>query len=230
MKAYYSHKGIELYHGDCREILPIIRRPEDVVITDPPFNVGYHYQGYSDRLAESEYKSLLAVSLCKPCVLIHYPEDTFKIAAWLEVIPDKCVAWTYNANTPRQWRMCSWFGHKPDFSLVKQPYRNPTDRRVAALMESGSEGCPLYDWWHDEQVRNVSSDKTSHPCQMPIGIMKKVCGVTVTSGRVLDPFCGSGTTLLAVKELGLQGGAVGIELEEKYCEIIATRLSQDVLF
>lgn len=64
-----------------------------------------------------------------------------------------------------------------------------------------------------------------HPCQKPIRLMKRV--VSMTSGVVFDPFMGSGTTLVAAKQLGRK--AIGIELEEKYCEIAARRLSQQVL-
>lgn len=214
-----------IYHGDCREIAPLVRG-KAIVVSDPPFNVGYHYAGYKDAVSEPEYRDLCRRSLMPPSVVIHYPEDVFRIATWLGEPPAKCVAWVYNANTPRQWRMVSWFGTKPDFSLIKQPYRNPTDKRVAALIESGAAGCDLYDWWEEQQIKNVSSEKTEHPCQMPREVMQKTIGIT-EAALILDPFMGSGTTLLAAKNLGR--AAIGIELEEKYCEIAARRLSQNVL-
>ena len=72
-------------------------------------------------------------------------------------------------------------------------------------------------------------DKTGHPCAKPLFSWKKImlrCSAE-ESGAVLDPFMGSGTTLRAAKDLGRR--AIGIELEERYCEIAAKRLGQGVL-
>ncbi len=224
MKPYYEHAGITIYHGDCREIRPGLSC--DFVVTDPPFNVGYHYESYSDNLSGDEYSNLLKSTITPPAIVIHYPEDMFRVALAIGCCPDKCVAWTYNALTPRKWRMFAWFGMAPDFSLVRQPYKNPGDKRILKALGDGKTGASLYDWWHCEQVKNVSHDKTAHPCQMPISTMKKA--LLVTPGKiVLDPFMGSGTTLRAAKDIGRQ--AIGIEIEEKYCEIAAKRLSQEVL-
>ena len=74
--------------------------------------------------------------------------------------------------------MVAWFGVAPDMSMVKQPFKNPTDRRILAKLERGEEGCSLYDWWHVEQVKNVSEEKTEHPCQIPVELMEYVLGVT----------------------------------------------------
>jgi DNA modification methylase len=225
MKPYYQHAGITIYHGDCREVLPSLPA-SGVVVTDPPYNIGYHYDGYKDNLSEDEYRELISSTVRLPSVVLHYPEDSVGISFALNELPEKCVAWTYNANTPRQWRMISWFGITPDFSRMKQPYLNQNDRRIRALMDGGSLGRDLYDWWHEEQVKNVSEEKTEHPCQIPLSVMLKICGVT-HCGLVIDPFAGSGTTLAAARAHGIT--AIGIEIEEKYCEIAAKRLSQEVL-
>jgi DNA modification methylase len=139
----------------------------------------------------------------------------------------QCVAWTYNAHTPRKWRLISWFGIAPDFSRIKQPYRNPDDRRIVVKTDNGSEGANLYDWWHEEQVKNVSLEKTAHPCQIPLAVMNKIVGITPAE-IIVDPFCGSGTTLRAAKDAGLK--SIGIECDEKYAEISAKRVQQDVLW
>jgi DNA modification methylase len=218
---YYQDDLVTLYHGDGRQAADV----DGVVMTDPPYNVGYHYATYDDRLTDGEYLELLRLACRAPSVVIQYPEPMFRIASVLEP-PAKVVAWVYNANTPKQWRTIAWFGVTPDLSLVRQPYKNPTDRRVAALIAAGNEGPPVYDWWHIDQVKNVSDEKTGHPCQVPLDLMARIVAVT-PSEVIVDPFAGSGTTLRAAKDAGRR--AVGFEMDESYCEMAATRLSQEVL-
>ena len=222
MTPYYADDLVTLYHGDAREAASL----EGVVMTDPPYNVGYHYATYEDRLPEAEYLELLRLACRAPSVVIQYPEPMFAIAAAIGRAPSKAVAWVYNANTPKQWRTVAWFGIAPDLSLVRQPYKNPTDRRVAALIASGREGPAVYDWWHIDQVKNVSDEKTGHPCQVPLDLMARIVAVTPAE-TVIDPFAGSGTTLRAAKNAGRR--AIGFEMDESYCELAATRLSQEVL-
>lgn len=222
MKPYYQHDGIMLYHGDCREFV----RPDDsVVITDPPYNVGYHYDAYDDDLPEAAYWELIHAACLPPSVILHYPESLIRFCTIHGYDPEMCVAWVYYANTPRQWRMLAWFGVTPNFSLVRQPYQNQTDKRVAKLQER-TGGASLYNWWEDDQVKNVSAEKVDHPCQIPLAIMERAVAITPAS-LIVDPFCGSGTTLIAAKKLGRR--AIGIELDERYCELAAKRLSQQLL-
>lgn len=224
MKPYYSDDSCVIYHGDARDVLPELEA--GVVVTDPPYNVGYHYDSYNDRLSADEYADLLRATLRLPAAVLHYPEDIFDIATALGSRPEKVAAWVYNANTPRQWRMVAWFGCAPDFKRMRQPYKNLSDKRIRRLVEKGSPGTALYDWWHDDQVKNVSDEKTGHPCQIPLAVMVKVVGVTPTE-VVIDPFMGSGTTLRAAKDLGRR--SIGIEIDERYCEIAAKRMGQGVL-
>jgi DNA modification methylase len=222
MTPYYQDDLVTLYHGDAREAASV----DGVVMTDPPYNVGYHYATYTDRLPEAEYLELLSLACRTPSVVIQYPEPMFAIAGAIGMPPTKTVAWVYNANTPKQWRTVAWFGIAPDLSLVRQPYKNPTDRRVAALIASGKEGPPVYDWWHIDQVKNVSEEKTGHPCQVPLDLMARIVAVT-PAPVIIDPFSGSGTTLRAAKDAGRK--AIGFEMDEAYCEMAAVRLSQEVL-
>lgn len=226
MKPYYQDSLVTIYHGDCREVMRDVRG-DALVISDPPYNIGYHYAGYSDSLSAEDYGALLKAVCRPPCVILHYAESLFAFASLIGEVPEKCAAWVYNANTPRQWRMVAWFGITPDFKLATQPYKNLTDRRVQALIAGGSEGRALYDWWNVEQVKNVSPEKTSHPCQIPLAVMQNIIRVT-PSPLIVDPFCGSGSTLRAAKDLGRR--AVGIEIDERYCEIAAERCRQETLF
>lgn len=222
MNPYYDANGITIYHGNCLDILPTL--PADaIVISDPPYNVGYHYESYKDALSPAEYQQLLSQVFRTPSVMLHYPEAIFSFAIQEYEMPTRCVAWTYHANTPHQWRLIAWFGCSPDFTLVKQPYRNPTDRRIRALIEGGSQGASLYDWWRIEQVKNVAK-KYDHPCLIPLEIMDNIVGITPAE-LIIDPFVGSGTTLVAAKKMKRK--AIGIEIEERYCEMAAKRLAQN---
>ena len=91
MKPYYSHAGITIYHGDCREILPTLRVAGDVVVSDPPYNVGYHYTEYHDKMEEDDYWEMLHAVLDPPSVILHYPESVFKYAFSVGMFPEKCV-------------------------------------------------------------------------------------------------------------------------------------------
>jgi site-specific DNA-methyltransferase (adenine-specific) len=221
MTPYFQEGSITLYHGDCREVLPSIRR--GLTVTDPPYNVGYTYDRHDDSLSLAEYWRLIGDAVRLPAVFIHYPEAMFPLSRHFRRDPDEVVAWVYHANTPKQWRSISWWAARPDFTNDGQEYRNPTDRRVRALIAAG-KSAQLYDWWEIEQVKNVSDEKTEHPCQIPVSLMTRILKVTPFDGDIVDPFAGSGSTLLAAQRLGRK--AVGIELSERYCEIIATRLSQ----
>jgi DNA modification methylase len=226
MTPYYDQGDIQIFHGDCRDVVPQIER--GLMVTDPPYNVGYHYDEHGDNLSESDYWALLGDILRMPLVFIHYPDALFQLARIFARVPDEIVAWVYHANTPKQWRAVAWFGVPPDLSLDFQAYRNPEDKRVRKLMDADPDGgACLYDWWPIEQVKNVSAEKTAHPCQIPLALMLRILRVTPFDGPVIDPFAGSGSTLLAAKELGRR--AIGVEMSERYCEIAANRLRQECL-
>lgn len=224
MNPYYQDGAVTLYHGDCREMLPLL--PRGLMVTDPPYNMGYHYDDYTDKMDEVDYWSFISGIIKMPLVFVHYPEAMFPVARFFHRNPDEIVAWVYHANTPKQWRTVSWWGISPDFTRDGQEYKNPDDKRVRQLIAAGKKS-RLYDWWHIEQVKNVSGEKTGHPCQIPVALIARVLRITPSESPIIDPFAGSGTTLLAAKELGLT--AIGVELSEAYCEIAAKRLSQEVL-
>jgi DNA modification methylase len=82
----------------------------------------------------------------------------------------------------------------------------------------------LYDWWEINQVKNVSKEKTSHPCQMPLEVMKRIVGILPSDYTIVDPFMGSGTTGLACKLLNRN--FIGIEKSAEYFEIAQSRISK----
>jgi DNA modification methylase len=138
------------------------------------------------------------------------------------LVPTKVVSWVYNSNTGKQHRDIAFFGVKPDFRKVTQPYKNPNDKRIRARIAAGKTGGRLYDWWNINQVKNVSAEKTEHPCQMPVEVMKNVIGILPEEYTIIDPFMGSGTTGVACRLLNRD--FIGIELDEKYFNIAKERL------
>lgn len=204
----------------------MIKGKKVIIVTDPPFNVSYHYNEYKDNMDEDDYYQFLDdVFHDYPFVVIHYPESIYKIAFQVGRFPERVCSWVYNSNTPRQHRDVAFFGIAPDFNKVKQPYKNPNDKRVARLIESGGGGARLYDWWNENQVKNVNKEKTAHPCQMPLKVMENIVGMLPEDALIVDPFCGSGTTGVACKNLDRE--FIGIELNEDYCNIAIGRLLGD---
>ena len=208
----------------CHDFREAEFMPKGLTITDPPYNQGYHYDSYNDNLNEEQYIELLS-KIPVPCVIIHYPEETINILP--KAIKAKCeqvVTWVYNSNTGKQSRLISWWGCKPDFKKVRQPYKNPTDKRIAKRIAAGHDGAKLYDWWEIEQVKNVSAEKTIHPCQIPEEVIQRIILTTAKENDlIIDVFAGSGTTLTVAKKLGYD--ALGFEIDEKYIDVIKNRLN-----
>ena len=216
---------IDIINKDFRKC----KIPNGLIITDPPYNQGYSYNKYRDRISEKEYIKLLS-KIPTPCVIIHYPEETINILP--KAIKSKCeqvVCWVYNSNTGKQSRLISWWGCKPDFNKVKQPYKNLDDKRIQQRIKEGKIGSKLYDWCNINQVKNVIEEKTEHPCQIPEELVQKIILTTAKKDdTIIDVFAGSGTTGMAAKNLGYK--SILYEIDENYCDIIKKRTQQCVLF
>lgn len=207
--------------GDCRELIKGI--PSDAfIISDPPYNQNYHYNAYSDSLETNEYKELLSVFKGRQSVVISYPEETINLMGFLGQV-EQVVSWVYPSNTAKQHRLITWFNCKPDMRKVTQPYKNPTDKRIAARIADG-KACKLYDWWEINQVKNVSKKGNPHPCPIPYEIARRIILLTTKEGDLIcDPFAGSGTVLLAAKNLGRR--YLGFEIDPVYAEYAQKQLS-----
>lgn len=216
---------LTLVLGDCGEVLSKldIDYEKAIFVSDPPFNIGYHYDTYDDDMTEDDYYTFLSdVFGTNKQVIIHYPEALYRHSYNIGIFPDRVVSWVYNSNTAKQHRDIAFFGVRPDFRKVGQDYKNPSDKRIAKRIAEGKTA-RLYDWWEINQVKNVSSEKTEHPCQMPYEVMRRIVGILPDEYTIIDPFMGSGTTGLACKELGRN--FIGVELDEKYFEISKRRLN-----
>lgn len=210
-----------LINGDCLEEIKQINTNNCIFVSDPPFNIKYHYKNYSDNKKENVYyKWLSNIFGNNPQVIIHYPESLYKYSFASNNIPSKIVSWVYNSNTAKQHRDIGFFNVKPDFKKVGQPYKNPKDKRIALRIAEGKTA-RLYDWWNINQVKNVSK-KFDHPCVMPLEVMNRIIGILPSEMTIIDPFMGSGTTGLACKNLDRD--FIGIELDKGYFDIAKQRI------
>ena len=207
MKPYYTDDYVTLYHGDCRELLPSIKA--DVVVTDPPFNVGKDYGTSTDDLDVEEYRSLM-VAVAGAAERQAWVTPTNGLALFSALLGPEAypVVVVRGAQGPKRW---GWFDQF-DMLLVRgKPLRYTSNL------------------WTDIRLKGEGyffrENDFGHPGYTPMPIMARLVGLM--GGPVLDPFAGTGTTLIVAKRGGVQ--AIGIEIEERYCEVAANRLRQEVL-
>ena len=226
---------MKLYNANSLDIFyKIINENHDkniILVTDPPFNINYKYNTYNDNMGEDEYYEMLDFYFHDlPSVVIHYPEQLYKLAYQIGKIPEKVISWVYNSNTRKQHRDIAFFDIKPDMSKVRQPYKNLNDKRIKERIAKGCKGAKLYDWWNINQVKNISKEKTKHPCQMPIKVMENIIGILPEDCLIIDPFMGSGTTGVALIEMNKKQKAkrdfIGIEIDKEYYSIAKERMRE----
>ncbi len=200
MTPYYEADGVTIYHGDCRAIDEWLTA--DVLITDPPYGVNYRSRSHGTIHGDSS---------------------------------DLLAAWIVNVDIPR----CVFGATHFPAALPEPGHWVCWDKRVHPNADR-MPGAPFEMAWstyHDHDVilriqhgGAVNDDKHKrlrhHPTQKPERLMRHLIAAA-PPGIVADPFMGSGTTLRAAKDLGRT--AIGVELDERYCEIAARRLAQGVL-
>jgi site-specific DNA-methyltransferase (adenine-specific) len=209
---YVDPCGITIYHGDCREILPTLGDGSvDALVTDPPYGIGK----------------------------ADWDNDVWGL---LESVAHEC------ARIIKDDAICFWFGsigYLPKVLEVTSaiPYRWLFTWYASNNMQHGTIGFSKFTialvlgrgkvYRQMQDCRNVPIPGTplaseGHPTAKPMALMRYLVNHACNEGQViLDPFMGSGTTLRAAKDLGRK--AIGIEIEERYCEIAAKRLQQEVL-
>lgn len=199
MKPYYQDKYATIFLGDCLELLPEMPKV-DLVLTDPPYGVDFAWWDFAPTVEFVDTLLEMTDSL-----IMFGGAHVKSVSSFVELKPDRILIWS------------------PKFTLNKQCSNGMAWRWHPIWCWNLPEKQDILPW-------DVLNDATMghngwyHPCTKPLNLVKKLI---LCEGLILDPFLGSGTTLVAAKQLNRK--AIGIEIEEKYCEIGAKRLSQEVL-
>jgi site-specific DNA-methyltransferase (adenine-specific) len=200
--------GCTIIHGDCREVLPRLGSAIDLVLTDPPYNVGVNYGGTVDDRKE-DYRAW-----CQ-----EWFTECLRLAPVVALTPGIINVALWQSIKPTSWILC-W--HKPA-AMGRSPVGFNNWEPVLLW------GKPRNTKGNDVFIAPIVPDRAldGHPCPKPLrwayGILRNAAP---EAKAVLDPFAGTGTTLRAAKDCGIK--AIGIEIEERYCEIAAKRLAQGV--
>ncbi len=212
MTPYYQDDLVTIYHGDCREVSAWL--DADVLITDPPYGVGgaLSFSGSSSerRFGIQEWDDLdirdevLALWSDRPAAVFGSPRRLDRRPKYREV--------------PLIWDK----GDMVAMGDTSFPWRATYEMiYVSGKPWEGFRHPAVLRWPHHS---NAASEM-GHPSVKPLPLMQAL--ISKSTGVIADPFMGSGTTLVAAKSLGRR--AIGIEIEERYCEIAAQRCSQEVL-
>lgn len=211
-KPYYEHGGIVIYHADCRTILPLLPKV-DLVLTDPPYGMNWNTDHTRFTTGPNGHgpgrKSMQQhPRVANDCY-------AFDPAAWLAF--PKVILWGYLhfANQLPTGSILIWL------KRYDEAFGSFLSDADLAWMKGGQG---IY-CKRDLSLYGESTNRL-HPTQKPLPLMRWCIEIAGKSETILDPFMGSGTTLRASKDLGRR--AIGIEINEAYCEIAAKRLAQEV--
>lgn len=218
MKPYYERNGITIYHGDARDVLPTLE-PVDLVLTDPPYGVTYQSnmgvgRGTQPITNDGTRISLRLYRAALPLIRCNHVLWFTRWDAWPDVYDLLSPYWPLRG-------LLVWDKASPGMGDLQ--HWGPSYELIASAGSGKTVGS------RDSSVlryNTVSPTNRDHPTEKPVELMCYLIQ-KLDAQTILDPFMGSGTTLRAAKDLGRK--AIGIEIEERYCEIAAKRLAQEVL-
>jgi DNA modification methylase len=219
MQPYYEHGGITIYHGDCREVLPGLEAP-DCILTDPPYGIAWEQHGGGKTGKSRGMRRRPGIigdadTSARDAILVLYP-----------TIP-ALVFGSFRAAFPLGVVQVLIYRKTPDAGLVGSVTGFRTDAEPVFLLGEWPKRAAHSSSVVASRVGLQTLAKPGlHPHSKPLDVVTRLLSA-MPDGTVLDPFMGSGTTLRAAKDLGRR--AIGIEIEERYCEIAARRLEQEVL-
>lgn len=224
MKPYYEHAGITIYHGDCREVLPSLELDDVVIVSDPPYGIDFNHSGQHGRFSGQGVTTAARARGNHPVYGDDSPFDPSHLWGRFENV----LIWGadhYYPRLPDSGRFLAW-----NKLGDREPWDSFSDVEFAWHSREGASRIFNMKW------KGIACEKQGeengyrdHPTQKPRRLMywcieQSGCSQVAT---VLDPYMGSGTTLTCCRYPARR--AIGIEIEEKYCEIAAKRLSQEVL-
>ncbi len=207
---YYEDESVSLYHGDCREVTAWLAA--DVLVTDPPYGMGYVSNG-------SKYGAT------KPIAGDADPRLRDDILALWDDRP-ALVFGTWRVARPKARHLLVWDkGDTPGMGDLKIPW-GPSHEEIYVLGD-GFAGKRSASVLRFPTLAAMASWRPDHPTPKPLALMETLIQ-KCPPGVIADPFAGSGSTLLAARAQGRR--SIGVEIEERYCEVIASRLAQGDLF
>ncbi len=220
MKPYYQDEWVTIYHGDCREILPELPdKSIDLVLTDPPYGVSFKKKGKPYMIGDHiNPLPWLYPTLHK---LLKDDGAVFVFSSMSYVTESLLPFQTYF----KLHNIIIWDKVNPIYPRSKGHFRLQYEPILY-----GSKG--LHNLKNKKsgdviQCKITQGNARVHPTQKPEGLLFAILESTLDDKRlILDPFLGSGTTAYCAKKLNRK--CIGIEIEEKYCEIAAKRCSQSV--
>lgn len=235
MKPYFDDGKIRVYHGDCLEILDSMSEPIGSLVMDPPYASGARTEAkksssgamlrgerWAAKPIENDQMTTIGFLWLMRHTLLEVVDllvDGGSILSFIDWRQWPHLVGAVESVNLRIDGMVVW--DKMSYGLGNG------FRAQHELILHASKGVPtICDFGTGNILRHKRDDNSEHPRPKPVSLMAELLAV-VGDGHVLDPFMGAGATMLAAKQLGRS--AIGIEIDERYCEIAARRLSQQVL-
>lgn len=231
---YFHDEDVVIYHADCRDILPELPKV-DLVLTDPP------YTGMDSKTtimmqngvakcytptktvgdiwgASHEWIDIALPKADKGLMVFCSYHSIYEIPQMVNINPTILITW-YKRNSPPSRQNAPHYTTEFIWAFRTGSGLNWHNLESLYDIPKLATGCMATERFVDKNGCAI------HPTQKPISLMKEL--LKVEPETILDPFLGSGTTLRAAKDLGRK--AIGIEIEERYCEIAAKRMAQSVM-
>jgi site-specific DNA-methyltransferase (adenine-specific) len=247
LTPYYSEAGITIYHGDCLDVMARLGSVADLVLADPPYSSGGAFRSDRNRTTGDKYqhthetirvydefsgdnrdqRSFEKWSAWWLSECLHATKRGGVAGVFIDWRNVACITdavqmagWVYRGLVPwhkgtDQRPRKGWFRHNVEFLVFASNGPLLTGATAPGMCQDGVLYC------------RMNGSEKLHQAGKPPELFTEILSVRPDWQTILDPFTGSGSTLVAAKDAGRK--AIGIEIEERYCEIAAKRLSQGVL-
>jgi len=240
----------EIYHGDCLEVMAEFPSESvDLIFADPPFNIGIRYDNTDDNREYEEYVAWserwmdAAVRLLKGSGSLYiaigdeYAAEIRLLARKKNLFLRNWIVWHYTFGQHQRRKFSRahthifyWVRDKQNYTFNVDDVRVPSARQtVYSDRRANPKGRVPDDVWTFSRVCGTFKERQGrHPCQMPEALLERIVRASSNEGDlVLDPFCGTGTTLAVAQKFGRN--YIGIDISPKYCELSRRRMQQAYL-